>query len=788
MRKLLALCTLIALSAVAACNRTMTSTEVSIIPRPVKIEIKAGNTLTLHSPLSVSYTKGDSVLKKAAEFYVKELGAMMVGWQISLTDNDKKGTINIERTDDWGFKEGYQIKIDEDEIEVKANDYSGAIYALQTIKQLLPEQAWSRSANFARVEVVLPQLEIMDYPRFGYRGMHLDCVRHFFQADSVKKYIDYLAIHKLNRFHWHLTDDQGWRMESKAYPLLTEKASLRIDRLDQDWDARQPINRAAGEKPTYGGFYTQAQIRDIVAYAAERGVQVIPEIEIPGHSSEVFTAYPELSCLGRPQEVTPGGYYPDSMATCYCAGNEQVFAFLENILDETIALFPDAPYIHIGGDEVDMRFWTACPKCQARMKTEGLKTTAQLQSYFMQRIERFVNSRGKNIIGWDEILEGGLSPNATVMSWRGIAGGIQAASQGHDVIMTPNSYLYFDYHQNTPQSEPKAMGGMVTTVRRVFDYEPIPQTLSPQESKHILGAQANLWTEFIEQFSHVERMVLPRMAALAEVVWSPKEGKEWNDFSQRLVAMGGRYTALGAAAHHGSHIVEMQTRYDTIKKIFIVDMISEIHGAQIFYTLDGTEPTCASSLYSQPIEINKTTTIKAIVAKDGKALSTLASERLIGMHRGIGAQITYGTPPDAAYLGDNGNKTLLDGITGTTQHNDGLMQGFNNRNFDVTIDLGTPTAIKTVSGSFLLSSGTWIYLPSELIVTVSNDKASWREFGRTGHSIDSRTTPLTRASMTIEGSTTARYVRLVGLNKPTPMGLPGGGTINWIFADEIFID
>lgn len=789
MKKLLVLSTLLALT-LASCtlSTTMQNSEIAIIPRPVTLEKGDGKGMTISSELNICYPKGDTVMEKAANFYAAQLGPMLPGCTIKCTDQEQKNSITIQRSDDVTHAEGYEIEVDDNKIEVKANDYSGAVYALQTIKQLMPNELWNSKLNNRSIDIIIPDLKIVDYPRFGYRGMHLDCARHFFTADSVKRYIDYLAIHKLNRFHWHFTDDQGWRMESKLYPLLTEKAAWRVDRSADDWDARQPIDRSKGEEATYGGFYTQDQIRDIVAYAAERGIAIIPEIEIPGHSSEIFAAYPELSCLGKTQEVTPGGYYPTELATCYCAGNEEVFTFLENILDETIALFPNAPYIHIGGDEVDKRFWKACPKCQARMKAEGLKNVEELQSYFIKRIEKFVNSRGKNILGWDEILEGGLTPNATVMSWRGIAGGIQAARQGHDVVMTPNSHLYFDYHQNTPQSEPKAMGGMVNTVKRVYGYEPIPEALTPEEGKHILGTQANLWVEFIPTFNDVERMAMPRMAALAEVAWSPKESKDWNDFSQRLRYMTARYAQMGVNYHKGSHIVEMNTVYNDSSRTFAVTMISEIYGAQIHYTIDGTEPTIDSPVYTEPLTINQTTTIKAIVALDGQVLSKIASERLIGMHKGIGAKIKYNTPAADAYQGSNGSKTLLDGITGTTQHNDGFMQGFNSRNFDVVIDLGAPTAIKSIAGSFLLSSGTWVYLPAELVVCVSDDQTSWREFGRASHSIDVRKTPVARQTMRVDGSATARYIKVVGVNKPTEMGLPGGGTINWIFADEIFID
>lgn len=640
MKKLIIISLLVSLF---ACGKVSRNPEIAIIPRPVSMEVdRDGGEFIFSSPFTICYPEGDSVLLKAAQFYAKELTERLALKTINITTKKQSNAITLALSDEVRA-EGYELEVQDNKIEIEVSDYSGAIYALQTLLQLMPPEVYAAGQLIKETKVAIPNIKIEDYPRFGYRGMHLDCSRHFFAADSVKRYIDMMAMHKFNRFHWHLTDDQGWRMESKRYPLLTQKSAFRVDRNAQPWDDRQPIDTTKGEKPTYGGFYTQEQIRDIVAYAADRGIEVIPEIEIPGHSAEVFAAYPALSCLGVEQQVTPGGYYPPDMATCFCAGNEDVFTFLRNILDETIELFPSAPYIHIGGDEVDKRFWEACPKCQARMKAEGLKNLDELQSYFIKRIEKFVNSQGKNILGWDEIIEGGLSPKATVMSWRGIAGGIQAAQQGHDVVMTPNSHLYFDYHQSNPLSETNPVGGLITT-KTVYDFEPIPDALNEQESRHILGAQANIWTEYLRYFSDVERMALPRMAALAEVNWSPIEGKDWTDFSRRLVSDNARFAAMGANYHRGSQVVEMHTAYDSLSKVFSVAMVSEIYGSQIHYTLDGTEPTTASPIYTNPIEIKESVTIKAIITVDDKPLSTIASERAIGIHKGIGRTILQHQP------------------------------------------------------------------------------------------------------------------------------------------------
>lgn len=780
---------LLSLAALAiACSKPQKAEQIAIIPMPVKMEIKTDDAdFILKSPITISAPQG--VFGNIGQYYTDVLhpkfGGSITTVVYSDDDDEPKATIAIKYDDDIAA-EGYELEVDSDGIKIKASDYSGAAYALQTLLQLMPEEVFNTkttNANYA-----IPAVEIEDYPRFSWRGMHLDCSRHFFSADSVKRYIDYMALNKLNRFHWHLTDDQGWRIESKKYPELNTKAALRIDRSGKAWDDREPINRAAGEEATYGGVYSQDEIRDIVAYAAERGIAVVPEVDIPGHSSAVFAAYPALSCLGKVQEVTQGGYYPEDMATCYCAGNEDAFAFIEGVLTEVIELFPDAPYIHIGGDEVDFRFWKNCPKCQARIKELGLKDTYELQSYFIHRIEKFVNSKGKRIIGWDEILEGGLAPDATVMSWQGVAGGIKAARMGHDVIMTPNSHLYFDYFQNTPEAEPSGCGGMITA-KRVYDFDPVLSILTPEEGKHILGLQANMWAEHTPYFTDIERQTLPRMMALAEVAWTPAEARNWDDFSRRLTVNAKRLDAMGANYHKGATAVEFTANLNDVGN-FEVSMLGELYGAQIHYTIDGSEPTISSPLYTEPIVINQTTQIKAVVAKDGEVLSKIPSSRTIGVHKAIGKTVTYNHLPSDAYRGANGQQTLVDGLTGSTRHDDGFMQGFNSADFDVVIDMQEITPIKTVAGSFLQSASTWSYLPKELVISISDDNKSWKEIGRATHSINAVDTPVTKHTLEVQApaDTKSRYVRVVGVNPPTAKGLPGAGTVNWIFADEIIIN
>jgi len=448
-----------------------------------------------------------------------------------------KNTIKIYITKTNLGKEGYKMTIKSDGIVITAEASNGVFYAIQSLYQLLPVEIFG--SEFCHKKLVLKCCEITDSPRFSWRGMHLDVSRHFFEVEFIKKYIDYLAMHKMNIFHWHLTDDNGWRIEIKKYPKLTEIGAWRASREGIDWRDCKP--QQPGEHTTYGGYYTQTEIKEIVQYAKDRFITIVPEIEMPGHSSEVLAAYPNLGCTGGPYTVATGTYWPNN--DIFCAGNEKVFTFLENVLNEVIEMFP-GKYIHIGGDEANKEEWKKCPKCRKRMQEENLQNVEELQSWFVKRIEKFLNSNDRIMIGWDEILEGGLAPNAVVMSWRGEAGGIQAAKAGNDVVMSPGTHCYFDHYQGDLETEPKAIGGY-TTLKKVYSYEPIPSELTPKQAKHILGAQANVWTEWMETPEHVEYMIFPRMCALSEVLWSTADSRDWNDFLIRIKAFIKRLQILG---------------------------------------------------------------------------------------------------------------------------------------------------------------------------------------------------------------------------------------------------
>ena len=454
-----------------------------------------------------------------------------------------KGSVFMVLDTAVGNKEGYILAVTSKRIIIRAKTAVGFFYAVQTLRQMLPVEVEKKQIAEGLI-LSVPACLVEDEPRFGYRGMHLDVGRHLFPVETIKSYIDMLAMHKMNTFHWHLTEDQGWRIEIKKYPKLTEIGAFRNETVVGH--AGRPPLKYDGKR--YGGFYTQEEVKEIVAYAKSKFITIIPEIEMPGHAMGALAAYPALSCTGGPFEVnTKWGVMDD----VFCAGKDEVFTFLQDVLTEVIDLFPGT-YIHIGGDECPKKRWEKCPLCQKRMKDEGLKDEHELQSYFIQRIEKFVISKGRKIIGWDEILEGGLAPEATVMSWRGTRGGIAAAKQNHDVIMTPNTYAYLDYYQCEPAGEPLAIGGYLP-LEKVYSFDPLPEELTPEEQKHILGFQGNVWTEYISTPEHMQYMAFPRAFAIAETGWTPDRLKDFEDFKARLEVLKKRYDAIGINYFKGEY-------------------------------------------------------------------------------------------------------------------------------------------------------------------------------------------------------------------------------------------
>lgn len=485
-----------------------------IVPAPKYMEFPEGQ-IQLNGAFQI--IAASAIEKETSEFLSDYFA--IVGKEVFINpESGDQPTIQLNLIESLGLeKEAYQITVDQSGIRVKASTRSGLFYGVQSLIQIL-----STSGD------KIPYMTITDKPRFDYRGMHLDVGRHMFPVSFIKKYIDLMSRFKFNAFHWHLTEDQGWRIEIKQYPKLQTVAANRAETAI-GYTTTRTRDQATYDGTPYGGYYTQDEVREIVAYANDRNVMVIPEIELPGHARASLAAYPHLGCTGGPyQTATTWGVFQD----IYCGGQESTFEFLENVFEEIIPLFP-GPYIHIGGDEAPKSRWEACPHCQKRIREEGLKDEGELQSYFVQRIEKFLNGKGKTIIGWDEILEGGLAPNAVVMSWRGEEGGIEAAQQDHQVIMTPGEWCYFDYYQADMETEPLAIKRL-TTVEKVYGYEPVPPQLSTDQRNLILGAQCNLWSEYITSADHAEYMVYPRAIAMSEVLWSAKETRDFQAFVQRV--------------------------------------------------------------------------------------------------------------------------------------------------------------------------------------------------------------------------------------------------------------
>ena len=511
--------------------------KLNIIPYPNEVNLVDGYFKVKGA--SVTYDASfDDVTIAAIKSFAEKL-SYVSGSKISIKNNSAKGF--LFRHNAYIAPEAYYIDVDSKSVCVEASSFRGFNHAIQTLKQLLPIEVYGDKPA-PKASWVIPAVSIKDAPRFGYRGMHLDVVRHFFDVDIVKKYLDIMEMHKLNKFHWHLTDDQGWRIEIKKYPRLTEVGSIRYGTCIKD-------DFSTNDGVTYGEsmYYTQDQIREIVAYAASKGIDVIPEIDLPGHMMGALAAYPELGCTGGPYNVwTRWGVSPDVL----CAGNEKVYEFIEDVLSEVCELFP-GEYVHIGGDECPKTTWEKCPKCQAKIAELGLKDTDDekaehfLQSYVITHVEKILNDRGRKVIGWDEILEGGVAPNATVMSWRGTTGGLKAASMGHDAIMTPRRFMYFDRYQSRDiQNEPFGIGGYLP-VQRVYNYEPYPEGMTDVEKAHILGVQANIWTEYIATEDHLFYMLLPRLAALSEVQWCKEGSKDWDRFYATVARYCEIYKLMG---------------------------------------------------------------------------------------------------------------------------------------------------------------------------------------------------------------------------------------------------
>lgn len=746
--------------------------QLSIIPQPVSI-ITGSGSFVIDKNTSLHFNSSDKDLQAVADYFSSCINHIS---GFVLKNNNKKINsieFSIAKTNEIG-NEGYLLNVNPTSVTITANTKAGIVYGMQTLFQILP-------AIRTNEVLKIPAMQIKDYPRFKWRGMHLDVSRHFFSPDLIKKYIDLMALYKFNTFHWHLTDDQGWRIEIKKYPKLTQVGAWRVDETDKVWGQRPQATE--GETPTYGGYYTQEQIKDIVKYAALRNITIVPEIEMPGHSAAAIASYPYLSCTQQPQLPMTGGNYIN-ISSNYCAGNDSVFTFLENVLTEVIALFP-SPYIHVGGDEVDKTSWHNCPKCQARIKKEGLKNEEELQSYFMKRIEKFLISKHRKMIGWDEILEGGLAPEATVMSWRGVQGGIIAATMNHDVVMTPGDPLYFNQYQGDPATEPLANGGF-NTLKKVYDYEPIPNELDAIHAKYILGAQGNLWTEYITTPEHVEYMILPRMLALAEVVWSPKGSKDWNSFNERLQNHFKTFDEKGLHYSKGNFKVEIKPVAQDGK--LFVNLSTEIYKGEVYYTTDETVPNLQSKKYTEPLRIDSSLTLKAITVVNGKNMSMIPAQQSFVIHKAVGKNVNYTNPVSSYYVADGPN-SLTDGVRGTKEVGK-YWHGFEGKDLIATIDLGEEENIHTISLGCLQSYRDWIMMPRWVKFEISDDGKNFTEVQTIPNDISENEQASTIKDFTANFSERkTRFIRVTAKALDAlPKGHPGEGKPAWIFADEIIVN
>lgn len=756
----LSLLALLPLSTVAA------TADYNVIPLPNEVRLTGAEPFTLSADVSViADDKNENSASLFAE-YVKQSTGIDIKTNVTGKYIRLKSDLNDKNA------EAYSISVTKDSIVINGASPAGTFHGIQTIRKALPVGSFS--------VVTLPAANIYDFPRFEYRGAHFDVSRHFYDVDEVKTFIDMLALHNLNTFHWHLTDDQGWRIEIKKYPLLTELASVRketvIGRLPGKWDGTP-----------HGGFYTQDEAKEIVEYAAKRYINVIPEIDMPGHMRAALHAYPNLGCTGGPYDVwTEWGVTPEVL----CAGNDTTLTFIKDVLNEIMDIFP-SKYINIGGDECPKDRWKECPKCQARIKTEGItakgKFSAEdrLQGFITRYAYSVIKERGRIMLGWDEILECDIPADAIVMSWRGSAGAVEGAQRGNKVVQTPNTHLYFDFYQSKDvQFEPFAIGGYIP-VEKVYSFEPVPAELSPEQQKLVIGCQANLWTEYIKDFAQVQYMEMPRIAALCEVQWTKPEKKDYESFKDRIPALLAIYDCLGY--NYAKHLGDITPTYVTVpKKKALKVEFSSLKGNDIRYTLDGSEPSEGSIQYSKPFFVDSDVVIKAAAFRNGTMSRVLcdtisvsdASFRNISLKNAPAENYTFAGAP-----------TLVDGITGNGNYRTGRWLGFINNACNATIDLKKKTALNSLSFNTCIFQCDGVVDASAVTVRASNNGKDFitiatkdfgeisrdKEFGTVTHSIP------------LDGNK-YRYINvIIEPTKSLPSWHAFAGSPAFLFIDEISV-
>lgn len=774
MKNLLKMATAIAMTGwLCSCSGEKTAANYQVIPIPQEIVMAANGEFALNNNVKIIYPEGNEAMQRNAQYlagYLKKATGKV--YQIE-TGTEGKGNILLQVVSDVEKPEAYQLKVNAEGVVISGASEAGVFYGIQTLRKSIPVLENSTP--------VLSYVEISDAPRFDYRGAHFDVSRHFFTVEEVKSFIDMMALHNMNRLHWHITDDQGWRIEIKKYPLLTEIGSQRKETV---------IGHNSGEydgKP-YGGFYTQEEAREIVAYAAERYITVVPEIDLPGHMQAALAAYPQLGCTGGPYDVWTIWGVSDNVL---CAGNDSVLTFIDDVLAEIIDIFP-SEYIHIGGDECPKVKWKSCSKCQARIKALGIKSDDKhskeeyLQSFIINHGEKFLNAHGRQMIGWDETLEGGLAPNATVMSWRGEGGGIEAAKQHHDVIMTPNTYLYFDYYQTKDtENEPMAIGGYLP-LERVYSYEPMPRSLTQEEQKYIVGVQANHWTEYIPTFSQLQYMALPRWAALCEIQWSQADKKDYQNFLTRLPQLISLYQTEGY--NYAKHVFDVTADFQANAETGVVEVrMKTIDDAPIHYTLDGTEPTSASPVADSVLSIKENCILQAVAVRPS-GNSRIFSEKVV-FSKSTCKSIVANQPVNKQYE-FKGVSTLTDGLKGNGNYKTGRWIAFYRNDMDVTIDLQQPTEISSVAFSTCVEKGDWVFDVRGITIEVSDDGENFTKVFSEEYPEMKETdcNGLYEHKQTFAPVKT-RYVHVLGLSERSIPAWHGGkGNFGFLFVDEIVIE
>lgn len=742
-----------------------------IIPQPAVLTSQKGQ-FVINENTVIVVNEQEGKAATVANLFLKKL-QLVTGYQLAINNKESdKNAIIFTLDNTIQHEEGYALSVNSNRIIAKAKTAKGLFYAYQTLRQLLPIELEKGQLN-KTMNWSVPAVEITDSPRFVYRGGHFDVSRHFFDVAAVKMYIDQLAYHKMNYFHWHLTDDQGWRIEIKQYPKLTEIGAFRDATLVGHYND-QP-HQFDGER--YGGFYTQEDIKEVIEYAADRFITVIPEIELPGHAQASIAAYPELGCTD--EIIKPLQIWGVSDHV-YCP-TETTFTFLENVLTEVMELFP-GKYIHVGGDECPKTKWKESKFCQQLMKQHDLKDELELQSYFIQRMEKFINAQGKQIIGWDEILEGGLAPNATVMSWRGIEGGIEAAKAGHEVVMTPTSHCYLDYYQSDHPAEPLAIGGLLP-LEKVYNYEPIPEELSEEEAKYILGTQGNIWTEYIPTVEKLQYMLFPRLSALSEVAWSPKESKDFDQFIPRISVHLNRLKNMGI--HTANHLYDLNVSIQPKSGKTEVQLSTLAKDAEIYYTLDETSPTPQSLRYNTPIQVDSDIQMKAQAFVNGEKKGR-AWEQSFKMHKAAGKNISLITKPHPKYSG-GGNGSVINGVLGSNErYGDAEWFGFDGDDFSAIIEMNEGDTLKEVVFRFFKGEGQWIYLPKYIVILTSLDGTDYKKI--TAKNNISGEGKVVETTIPLDGIQT-NFLKIIVENYGIiPEGEQGGGNKSWLFIDEIRVN